>query len=418
MTSTTVNNPSSTSADTAPAMSLDPPAQQPSSTSPLAPPPTTTAAEERVSSLKATEGDVVDVHMGDGPLNTDEPTSALAAPALADDTLAASAPGPAFDASAAASTSTAAASSTITSADTATPVKVESLPEREVAQEKTLVGVRDAASELTPLASPVLREATPSEAASDTTSAAGPAVAAGNVPPEPSSARSELAHPLSAYTFANTTLVPADSTTLQPFFFANFPPPEIAVSWARSKRGDDPEADVPPDHEPGYFATSVELVESRKREAARMAKVRRRLAEMGLAPDGSVIPLPAEAAQPMGKGKRARARTAKAARASGSRSREASSGVDGAAAAPGPGARRARAPKASALREVRAQDGDEVDGDEYEVEAPRSHKAKARKSARSPSPPAPPAPAELKVELAASASISPPRLLSPSLVPG
>ncbi|GAA5834560.1 hypothetical protein JCM9279_004352 [Rhodotorula babjevae] len=386
ITSTTTIKPDSTSADLDPSMALDPPAQQPFSASPLAPPPTTTAPEERVSSLKATEGDLVDVHMGDGPLNPDEPTLAPAAASADGALVAAPSSAAAFHAPAAAPSSNVAA--TTSSPDTASPAQVESLREAEINQDKALGAVRDGASDLTPLASPVLREATPSEAASDTTSAAGPAVAVANVPPEPSSARSELAHPLSAYMFANTTLVPADSTTLQPFFFANFPPPEIAVSWARSKRGDDPEADVPPDHEPGYFATSTELVESRKREAARMAKVRRRLAEMGLAPDGSIIPLPAESAQPSGKGKgRARARTSKAARASGSRSREASSGVDGAA-----GARRARAPKASALREAY-----EVGEDEYDVVPPRSHKAKPRK----PSPPPPPPPAELKVELAA-----------------
>ncbi|KPV78548.1 uncharacterized protein RHOBADRAFT_51003 [Rhodotorula graminis WP1] len=391
-TSTTPLDPSSTSTEPATAMPLDPPAQQPSSASPLAPPPTTTATEERVSSLKATEGDIVDVHMGDGPLNPDEPTCAPVAAAPADTLpVAAASPSTAIDTSTAPSTSTAALGTSAISLDTAPSAKVEG--DREVDQDKALA--RAAASELTPLASPVLRDATPSEAASDTTSAAGPAVAVSDVPPEPSSARSELAHPLSAYTFANTTLVPADSTTLQPFFFANFPPVELAVSWARSKRGDDPEADIPPDNEPGYFATSAELVESRKREAARMAKVRRRLAEMGLAPDGSVMPLPAESAQQTGKGKgRGRGRTAKAARASGSRSREASSGIDGAAAAPATGARRGRAPKASALREVRAQDGDELDDDDYDAEPPRSHKAKPRKA----SPPAPPV---LKVELAA-----------------
>ncbi|GAA5897560.1 hypothetical protein JCM8208_003304 [Rhodotorula glutinis] len=389
--SATVTDPSPASTEPAAAMSLDPPAQQPSSASSLAPPPTTTAPEERVSSLKATEGDIVDVHMGDGPLNPDEPTFAPAA-ASADRALVASAsPAAAFHAPAEASTSTAVASTSTSPLDAA-PYKVEG--DGELDQDKVLSAVRNAASELTPLASPVLREATPSEAASDTTSTAGPAVAAADVPPEPSSARSELAHPLSAYTFANTTLVPADSTTIQPFFFANFPTVELAVSWARSKRGDDPEADIPPDNEPGYFATSAELVESRKREAARVAKVRRRLAEMGLAPDGSVIPLPAESAQQTGRGKgRGRGRAAKGARASGSRSREASSGIDGAAAAPASGGRRGRAPKASALREVHGQDGDELDDDDYEVQAPRSHKAKPRKAS-------PPAPARLKVELA------------------
>jgi hypothetical protein len=119
-------------------------------------------------------------------------------------------------------------------------------------------------------ASPKARDPTPalSEAASDTNSVAtsngGPpgAVAEVNV------FVGELPFPLSAYTFANTTLVPVASTSTHPFTFQNFPPQILEESWSRSKRADDPEAYEPFDSEAGYHATpeEIELAAIRKAE--------------------------------------------------------------------------------------------------------------------------------------------------------
>ncbi|BGP36823.1 hypothetical protein JCM10449v2_000725 [Rhodotorula kratochvilovae] len=354
-----------------PGAALDPPAED----TPMAvdEPAADADGEVRVDSLVASEGGPVDATVGDGPLNPGEVTgqTTMAGEGSAADNV----------------TAGAKASGSGTPLDAATPVK--QAPLAPTAEGSAGTAAAPATTGLdSPFASPKMREATPSETASEAASAAGPAVAPMNVPPPPSSATAELAHPLSAYPFANTSLVPAASTSTKPFFFTNFPPIELTVSWARSKRGDDPEADIPLDREAGYFVAGKDLTESRKREAARMAKVRNRLAEMGLAPDGSVIPVVAPVEPTAGK-RKGKGRAAPTARG-GSRSREASKGVDGAAPT---GRRGGRQSKASALREVQPDEVDELE--EIDVDAPRPSRVKAKKAVaappRSPTPP-PPAP--------------------------
>jgi hypothetical protein len=99
---------------------------------------------------------------------------------------------------------------------------------------------------------------------------------------EPTGTSDGLAFPLSAYTFANTTLVPVASTSTTPFFFQNFPPQEFEECWTRSKRSDDPEAYEPPDREPGYFATPEEIEASKIRDAARQKRVQARLTKLNM----------------------------------------------------------------------------------------------------------------------------------------
>ncbi|GAA5892530.1 hypothetical protein JCM6882_005640 [Rhodosporidiobolus microsporus] len=131
------------------------------------------------------------------------------------------------------------------------------------------------------------REGTPalSEAASETasvaTSAAPAAAGTASASVEPNGT-SELAFPLSAYTFSNTTLVPLASTSTTPFFFQTFPPQELEECWTRSKRSDDPEAYEPPDRDPGYFASPEELEASKIREAARQKRIQARLTRLNM----------------------------------------------------------------------------------------------------------------------------------------
>lgn len=195
----------------------------------------------------------------------------------------------------------------------------------------------------TPFATPKLRQGSPaaSDTASETVNGAATSRAyASN--PAPAHARKpapadELAHPLSTYTFANTALVPVASTSTNPFSYLTFPPEELPESWVRSKRGDDPEAYLVPDTEAGYFATAAEVEASKKREVARQARVRTKLAEINGERAATATP------PPPGKGKgKGKAKTAKV-------------GSDG------PGPRRGRPPK-SALRSV--QPGSASAGDQ------------------------------------------------------
>ncbi|BGP21835.1 proteophosphoglycan ppg4 [Rhodotorula toruloides] len=187
----------------------------------------------------------------------------------------------------------------------------------------------------TSFASPRLRQASP--AASDAASevvyvAVGANAAVSAVAPAQKPAAAELAHPFSAYTFANTALVPVASTSTHPFNYQCFPPEELPESWVRSKRGDDPEAYLVPDSDVGYFATAAEMEASKKREDARRARVRTKLAEINGERAATATPPPLS----KGKGK-GKAKTAK--------------GV-----ADGPGPRRGRPPK-SALRSVQPASG-------------------------------------------------------------
>ncbi|GAA6058571.1 hypothetical protein JCM10212_007010 [Sporobolomyces blumeae] len=170
--------------------------------------------------------------------------------------------------------------------------------------------------------SPSPREGTPalsealSETASVDTSVAGP-------PPETSAF--ELAHPLSAYQFANTTLVPIASTSTCPFDFVSWPPQPLEDSWQRTRLPDDDEAYLELDREAGYFATPEEIEASRARQAERQAKI------------------DAKIARSKGKGKDAVARAPSKVRGV-----ERASSADGAVIAP----RRGRPPKSSLQQQV------------------------------------------------------------------
>ncbi|GAA5983300.1 hypothetical protein JCM11641_002255 [Rhodosporidiobolus odoratus] len=151
------------------------------------------------------------------------------------------------------------------------------------------------------------RENTPalSDTLSDTASVA--TSAAGSTPAEPASdnmavdstTNGELPFPLSAYSFANTTLVPMGSTSTTPFNFQNFPYQVLEESWNRSKRSDDPEAYELFDREPGFFATKEELAASKEREEARLARVKSRLAKLERIRRGEPEEPPAPAPAPL-----------------------------------------------------------------------------------------------------------------------
>ncbi|EGU13199.1 Proteophosphoglycan ppg4 [Rhodotorula toruloides ATCC 204091] len=264
-----------------------------------------TAAEmkgvERADDLRSTEGLAEEKGAGEGPLNPDEPTLAEV-----------------------------------------TPMKEDS-GESVVAAKEEVAGTADALASAggsseseTPFASPKLRQTSPatSDATSETPAAAAAAHAdaSGAVPAQKPAAAVELAHPMSAYTFANTALVPVASTSTNPFHFLNFPPEKLEESWVRSKRGDDPEAYLVPDTEAGYFATAAEMEASKKREDARQARVRTKLAEINGERAATATPPPSS----KGKGK-GKAKTAKV-------------------VPDGPAPRRGRPPK-SALRTVQPASG-------------------------------------------------------------
>ncbi|GAA5896816.1 uncharacterized protein JCM6883_007016 [Sporobolomyces salmoneus] len=119
--------------------------------------------------------------------------------------------------------------------------------------------------------SPAPREATPalSEAPSDTPST--DSTSAGPPPPEPSAFN--LSHPLSAYQFSNTTLVPVASTSTNPFHFVSWPPQPLEDSWDRTRLPGDDELDLVHDPEPGYRATPAEIEASRIRQEEKQAKI-------------------------------------------------------------------------------------------------------------------------------------------------
>ncbi|BGP29039.1 hypothetical protein JCM10296v2_000775 [Rhodotorula toruloides] len=256
---------------------------------------------ERGDDLRSTGGLAEEKGVGEGPLNPDEPTLAEII-----------------------------------------PVKEDS-GELVVAAKEEVAGTADAvvsaggsSESETPFASPKLRQASPaaSDAASETAAAAAAARAdaSGAALAQKPAAAVELAHPMSAYTFANTALVPVASTSTNPFHFLNFPPEKLEESWVRSKRGDDPEAYLVPDTEAGYFATAAEMQASKKREDARQARVRTKLAEINGERAATATPPPSS----KGKGK-GKAKTAKA-------------------VPDGPAPRRGRPPK-SALRTVQPASG-------------------------------------------------------------
>lgn len=122
--------------------------------------------------------------------------------------------------------------------------------------------------------SPTPRESTPalSEAPSDT-----PSVDSNFAGPPPEASAHELAHPLSAYQFANTTLVPVASTSTNPFQFVSWPPQPLEDSWQRTRLPDDDEAYLEHDSEAGYRATPEEIEASKAREEARQAKIKAKL---------------------------------------------------------------------------------------------------------------------------------------------
>ncbi|GAA5863673.1 hypothetical protein JCM1840_000099 [Sporobolomyces johnsonii] len=131
--------------------------------------------------------------------------------------------------------------------------------------------------------SPTPREATPalSEAASETASvdtslATAPELSADSAPP----AEKTLAHPLSAYQFSNTALVPIASTSTNPFHFVHLPPRVLEDSWFRTRLPDDAEAYVELDREAGYHASPAELEASRVRQAEKQAKIQAKLAKL------------------------------------------------------------------------------------------------------------------------------------------
>ena len=122
--------------------------------------------------------------------------------------------------------------------------------------------------------SPTPRESTPalSEAPSDT-----PSVDSNFAGPPPETSAHDLAHPLSAYQFANTTLVPVASTSTNPFQFVSWPPQPLEDSWQRTRLPDDDEAYLAHDSEAGYSATPEEIAASKLREEARQAKIKAKL---------------------------------------------------------------------------------------------------------------------------------------------
>lgn len=132
----------------------------------------------------------------------------------------------------------------------------------------------------TPLVSPPFRDASPAlSVASETLSqsvapvASTSAVAYGGQP-----AVVEVALPFIEYPLANITLVPAGSSKPIPFY-TTWPPEPLEMSWMRSRRGDDPEQDLAPSTECGYFATPEEVEAFRQKEELRQAKIRARIEE-------------------------------------------------------------------------------------------------------------------------------------------
>lgn len=228
-----------------------------------------------------------------------------------------------------------------------------------------------ASDSATPLASPPLRDVSPALSATSETpsTSAAPVASTSAVAYSGPPVHFELPLPFIQYPFANTTLVPSDSHESKPFHYATWPPEPLEESWARSRRGDDPEADLPPTIEFGYFATKEEVAESKRKEELRQAKIRARVEEYELERTGAAA---------RGRGSKVRARVAPVrARASKGRgrggdsaSREVSAEPAIDEAAPQP-ARRAR-PAKSALRTVQpGANDDNMAVDEVEPSPPR-----------------------------------------------
>ncbi|GAA5955218.1 hypothetical protein JCM3765_003248 [Sporobolomyces pararoseus] len=124
--------------------------------------------------------------------------------------------------------------------------------------------------------SPTPRESTPalSEAPSDT-----PSIDSSFAGPPPESSAFDLSHPLSAYQFANTTLVPVASTSTNPFHFVSWPPQPLEDSWQRTRLPDDHDANLVHDSEAGYLATPEEIAATKLRNEEKQAKIKARLAQ-------------------------------------------------------------------------------------------------------------------------------------------
>jgi hypothetical protein len=124
--------------------------------------------------------------------------------------------------------------------------------------------------------SPTPRESTPalSEAPSDT-----PSIDSTFAGPPPETSAFDLSHPLSAYQFANTTLVPVASTSANPFHFVSWPPQPLEDSWQRTRLPDDDEAELVHDSEAGYHATPEEIAATKLRQEEKQAKIKARLSQ-------------------------------------------------------------------------------------------------------------------------------------------
>lgn len=172
----------------------------------------------------------------------------------------------------------------------------------EVADERAATGSESA----TPLVSPPIRDASPAlSAISESQSpAAGPvASTSAQAYAGPPAYVVELANPFISYAFANTALVPADSADTKPFHYVTWPPEELELSWARSRRGDDPDANLPPIADFGYFATAEEVAEAKRKEDARQEKIRARLEEYELERADAAAAAAAAASRGRGKGR-------------------------------------------------------------------------------------------------------------------
>ncbi|GAA5866251.1 hypothetical protein JCM3774_004133 [Rhodotorula dairenensis] len=156
-------------------------------------------------------------------------------------------------------------------------------PETRAASDEAKEGARStsASESATPLASPPLRHASPAlSVASETPSqSAAPVASTSAVAYSGQPAVVELALPFIEYPLANITLVPAGSSAGHIPFYTTWPPEPLEMSWMRSRRGDDPEQDLAPSTECGYFATPEEVEASRQKEELRQAKIRARIEE-------------------------------------------------------------------------------------------------------------------------------------------
>ena len=228
----------------------------------------------------------------------------------------------------------------------------------------------------TPLGSPPLRDASPAlSAASETPSQrAAPVASTSAVAYGESAPAVELALPFIEYPFANTALVPAGSTEPVPFHYATWPPEPREMSWIRSRRGDDPEQDLAPTTEFGYFATPEEIEASRQKEELRQAKIRARIQEHEQERTAAYSSFGNGTGRGRGGSKRGRGRAARVrARGRGdSASREGSLDPSYEEAPTAAAARRARPAAKSALKAVQPDStGEKMGIDQPEPKPPR-----------------------------------------------